>query len=133
MMPDVAVTEFAQALVQWVRDPAIRSCDRYLGPAERLPIGARWAETIAAASAAEAVGNAIPDCVDETIFYLLRAIDQGVLRISYTNEAGESVDLTEVGMGEMSGWYMGSGGWRSQYSEQRYVDDFADIAGSDPS
>lgn len=73
----------------------------------------------------------IPDCIDEVIFYLLQAIDQGVLRLSYTDEAGEVVDLSEAGLGELSSWYMGSQGWRARHSEQRFVDDFADTGGGD--
>jgi len=65
--------------------------------------------------------------VDETLFYLLQAIDQGVLRLSYTDESGQVVDLTEAGLGELSGWYMGSGGWRARYSQERFVDDFGDL------
>jgi hypothetical protein len=77
----------------------------------------------------DAARTVIPDCVDEAIFYLLQAIDQGVLRLSYTDETGEVVDLSKAGLGELSGWYMGSGGWRARYSEQRFVDDFADLGG----
>ena len=69
----------------------------------------------------------IPDCVDEALFCLLRAIDQGVLTLSYTAESGQVVDLSEDGLGELAGRYMGSGGWRQMFSEQRFVDDFADM------
>lgn len=123
-----ALDEFARTLVRQVRDAAIRSCDRQLDPAAQSPIATRWAEAFSAGPT-EAVRTAIPDCIDETIFWLLQAIDQGILRLSYTDEAGDVVDLNELGLGELSGWYMGSGGWRAQHSEQRFVDDFADLDG----
>jgi hypothetical protein len=59
---------------------------------------------------------------------LLQAIDQGLLRLSFTSANGEIVDLAEEGLGELSGWYMGSGGWRASYSHERFVDDFSDLA-----
>jgi len=52
-----------------------------------------------------------------------------VLWLSYTDETGEVVDFSEAGRGELFGWYMGSGGWRAQHSEQQFVDDFADPGG----
>ena len=52
-----------------------------------------------------------------------------MLRLSYTDETGEVVDLSEAGRGELFGWYMGSGGWRAQHSEQQFVDGFADPGG----
>ena len=63
------------------------------------------------------------------MFSLLHAIDQGVLRLKFVSSTGREVDLTEEGKGELSGWYMGSGGWRAMFSEERYVDDFADLGG----
>ncbi len=76
---------------------------------------------------------AIPDIVDETIFYLLLAIDEGGLRIAYTASNGTVVDLTTQGLGELAGWFMGSGGWRAMYSKARFVDDFADLTGAEAS
>ena len=126
-MPTAAVEEFAKALVRQVRDAALRSCDRQLSPSSRTPVGARWREASAGGADNNAVRTVLPDCVDETLFYLLQAIDQGVLRLSYTDESGQVVDLTEAGLGELSGWYMGSGGWRARYSQERFVDDFGDL------
>jgi len=71
----------------------------------------------------------IPDAVDEAVFGILQAIDQGLLRLKYMSSSGREVDLTEEGQGELSGWYMGSGGWRAMYSAERFVDDFADLGG----
>lgn len=91
----------------------------------------RWAQVLANGAPVDVARSVIPDCVDEAICYMLQAIDQGVLRLSFTDESGEALDLSEAGLGELSGWYTGSGGWRAQHSEQRFVDDFADLGGDD--
>lgn len=69
----------------------------------------------------------IPDIVDETLFQLLRALDEGLLKLSFNSSNGEAVGLTEDGMDELAGWYMGVPGWRSTYSKERFVDDFSDL------
>jgi hypothetical protein len=77
----------------------------------------------------------IPDCVDETIFCLLQAIDQGSFPLSFTGSSGLPINLTQEGHGELAGWYLASGGWRGLYSNERYLDDFADLcnlSGSSP-
>lgn len=73
------------------------------------------------------VSIVVPDAVDETVFSLLQAIDQGLLKLKYVSSSGREIDLAEEGLGELSGWYMGSGGWRAMFSEERYVDDFSDL------
>jgi hypothetical protein len=130
-MPTSGVDEFGRTLVQKVRDAAIRSCDRQLDPSSRAPVAKRWAEVVTTMTPPEIARTVAADSVDEALFYLLQAIDQGVLRLSYTNHQGEVIDLAEAGLGEISGWYMGSGGWRAQFSEQRFVDDFSDLGGED--
>jgi hypothetical protein len=69
----------------------------------------------------------IPDVVDDTLFYLLQAIDTGLLKLSFTASNGKVVDLPTDGLGELAGWYMGSGGWRRMFSKERFVDDFVDL------
>jgi len=66
--------------------------------------------------------------VDEVVFSLLQAIDEGALRMKFISRTGRQVDLTEEGFGELSGWYMGSGGWRAMFSRERYEDDFSDMS-----
>lgn len=127
-MSKSAIDELGELLTRYVRDAAIQSCDMQLRPDVQSPVARRWR-----AAAATAGGNlppdvVIPDCVDETISALLQAIDQGLLRLSFTTSNGETVDLSEEGLGELSGWYMGSGGWRAMYSKERFVDDFEDLA-----
>lgn len=125
-MPTPEIEEFAKALVQQVRDSAIRNCDALLQPQAASPAAHRWKGLSAGSSDLRAV---IPDAVDEAVFGVLHAIDQGVLRLKYVSSSGREVDLTEEGQGELSGWYMGSGGWRAIYSSERFVDDFADLNG----
>jgi hypothetical protein len=124
-MPTPEIEEFAKILVEHVRDASVQNCDRELQPDAQSPVAQRWRETKVTASVA---GVLIPDCVDEAVCNVLQAIDQGLLHISFHSNNGKTVDLTEDGMGELAGWYMGSGGWRAMYSKERFVDDFADLA-----
>jgi hypothetical protein len=110
-----------------VRDAAIRSCDVNLRPDVKNVVSLRWKT---AGPNLEAIGMVlIPDVVDYTIFHLLNAVDDTLLRLSFSNSAGMSVDLTEEGLSEMAGSYMGSGGWRARYSMQRFAEDASDLAG----
>lgn len=123
-MTTAPLDDFAARLVRLVRDAAIKSCDRsFASPSS--PVGKRWQGATARNDLAHAM---ISDCVDETIFWLLQVIDQEELKLVYMSDQGENVDLCQDGQGELSGWYMGSGGWRSRYSAQRYQDDFGDLA-----
>jgi len=124
-MPTAEIEEFAKILVRQVRDAAVRSCDRQLQPAARSPVATRWRDEGVQGPSGNVV---IPDCVDETVFHLLQAVDQGLLRITFVASNGKTVDLAQEGLGELSGWYMGSGGWRAMYSEERFADDFSDLA-----
>ncbi len=125
-MPTPEIEEFARTLVQQVRDAAIRNCDASLRPRAGSPVARRW-KSLAAPSAD--LLTVIPDAVDEAVFGLLQAIDQGHLRLKYVSGSGREIDLTEEGRGELSGWYMGSGGWRAMYASERFVDDFSDLGG----
>ena len=125
-MPTPEIEEFARTLVQQVRDAAIRNCDALLRPQAGSPVARRWKGLAAGTSDLRTV---IPDAVDEAVFGILQAIDQGLLRLKYMSSSGREVDLTEEGQGELSGWYMGSGGWRAMYSAERFVDDFDDLGG----
>src|SRR5690349_11081756 len=130
-LPATEIEEFGRNLVRQVRDAAVDSCDRALDQRSRGPVAKRWAAAMTTRTPKEIARTVIADSVDETIFYLLQMIDQGVLQLSYTSAEGEIVDLSEAGLGELSGWYMGSGGWRARYSEQRFADDFSDLGNAD--
>lgn len=125
-MPSQEIEEFARALVRQVRDASVRSCDGLLRPQANSPVARRWKALEAPAAD---LGAIVPDAVDEAVFNLLHAIDQGALRLKFVSSTGREVDLTEEGMGELAGWYMGSGGWRAMFSEERFMDDFADMGG----
>jgi hypothetical protein len=130
-MPSPEIEEFARILVQHVRDAAIQNNDRQLDPDVTNLVATRWRRASAGSDARSFGKVAIPDVVDDTIFNLLNAIDQGVLQLSFTASNGKKVDLANDGHGELGGWYMGSGGWRAMYSQERYVDDFSDLKGPD--
>jgi len=127
MTPEIE--EFARTLVRFVRDAAVQSGDRALLPTARSPVAKRWAKAANEEAPTDLARVLIPDVVDETIFYLLQAIDQGSLRIAYAAANGKVVDLTAEGLGELSGWFMGSDGWRAKYSKERFTDDFSDLRG----
>jgi hypothetical protein len=121
------IEEFGKKLVEWVRDTSIRSNDSALSSAARHAVAKRWAKAARDEPPEGFARVLIPDIVDDTIFYLLQAIDQGEIRLRYTASNGTVVDLTEDGRGELSGWFVGSESWREKYSNARFVDDCADL------
>jgi hypothetical protein len=123
MTPEIE--EFANIIVKCVRDASIKSNDGTL-LSDHI-VAKRWKEAARSGSNESYAKVLIPDIVDDTIFYLLRAIDEGILRISFTASNGKTIDLSSIGLGELAGWYMGSDGWRAKYSKERFVDDFTDF------
>lgn len=118
-MPDTRIDTFARQLVRSVRDAAVRSCDARLDPDAEGPLVERWRSSLRDGSG----GDLIPDVVDTTLAALLRAIDDGGLRLRFVSVDGEEVDLTEEGLGELAGWYLGSAdSWRAKYSCERVTD-----------
>ena len=109
-------------MIQHVRDRAIRSADADLRPGAAGPVAKRWRQ--AGLKGAELV---IQDVVDETIFSVLDAIDQGLLHLIFVSKDGTTTDLTEDGLGELGGWFMASDGWRRSFSKERFVDDYEDL------
>jgi len=100
-----------------VRDVAIQSCDLQLLPHSETPMAKRWRKAAIPFNGKVPPEVLIPDCVDETIFTFLRAIDKGLLPLSFTAENGETVDLTKDG--NLAGRYIEPGGWRDQFSKER--------------
>jgi hypothetical protein len=125
-MPRRAVEELGELLVRHVRDVAIQSCDLQLLPHSQTPVAKRWRRAAIPFDGKVPPQVLIPDCVDETIFVFLRAIDQGLLRLSFTAESGETVDLAKEGHGELAAKYMAPDGWRAKYSKERVNDDVDD-------
>jgi len=121
-MPDPSIGAFAEALVRLVRDRAIRNCDARLKPGSRSPIGRHWQAALDGYDPMAIADMLIADCVDEALFCLLNAIDEGGLRLTYVSPDGQSVDLCEGGRGELAGWYMGAENWRDKFSDQRLND-----------
>ncbi|MEX2115123.1 MAG: hypothetical protein WD845_18160 [Pirellulales bacterium] len=131
MTPEIE--EFAKTLMQWARGAAIQSSDMTLRPMVNAPVAKRWKKAASEMAPEDFARVLIPDIVDDTVFHLLRAIDEGSLQLAYTASNGTVVDLTAEGLGELAGWYMGSDGWRAMYSNERFVDDFSDLHGEDVS
>jgi hypothetical protein len=127
-MPKPEIEEFARTLIREVRDRAIADCDMLLRAEGNSPAAKRWREKLNSGSTKDLAVTMIPDCVDDTLFYLLHAIDSGALRISFVASNGNVVNLTEEGMAELAGW-LGGDGWISKYSEQRFINDVQDLKG----
>lgn len=124
------VEEFAKLLMQHVRDRAIADCDMARN-SECNSVGAkRWRQKMQSGRTDEILAEIIPDCVDYTLFFLLNAIDQGLLRIAFESSSGKMVDLVEAGESEMGGWCMTSGadGWRARFSKRRFNADDAALS-----
>jgi len=123
-VPSSELDEFAALLIEHVRDAAIRSCDRRLRPDANSVIARRWREVGATGGGGADV--LIADCVDDTIFHLLRSIDEGLLPLKFVSKSGRVVDLVEEGSSELAGEYMGGGVWREAHSKERIGDYFSD-------
>jgi hypothetical protein len=81
-VPSQEIEEFAKILVREVRDAAIESSDRQLqGPATN-PVARRWKESAQSGNLESIASVLIPDIVDDTLFYLLNTIDQGLLQLA---------------------------------------------------
>jgi hypothetical protein len=130
-MPSAEIEEFAKLLVQHVRDAAIRSSDMRLRPDVQSMVSTRWREAARGGSWNAILTAAIPDIVDDVLFYLLIAIDQELLQLSFVASTGKTTDLCSDGQSELAGWYMGSDNWREMYSSERFVDDLADLKNFD--
>jgi len=117
------VKEFASLLIMHVRDSAVAACDISLNDTANGPIAKRWRRFVQKSDLLDLASEMIPDCVDNVLFYLLYAIDEGLLEISFTSSSGKIVKLNLAGESEMAGWYMAENGWRSEYSKERYNDD----------
>jgi hypothetical protein len=122
-MPSPEIEEFGKILVQNIRDAAIRSSD--LTFQSNGPTGKRWRHAARDSTPEAFAKMAIPDIVDDTLFYLLQAIDEGHLKLSFSASNGKTVDLSSEGLGELSGWYAGRG-WRDVYSKERFSDVMSD-------
>ena len=124
-MKNSDIEEFAKLLMRHVRDRAIASCDLLRNPACNSVDAKRWCRHQHSGLTDDLIGEVIPDCVDTALFYLLNAIDEGVLRIYFKANSGSMVDLVETGESELAGWSAmgGKEGWRARFSKERFNDD----------
>jgi len=104
-MPNPQIEEFAKILVRKVRDAAIEGSDQNLNPAAIHVIAKRWRESAHSGKLEPIAKVLIPDVVDDTIFYLLRAIDEGILQLSFTDSSGQTINLSTESPDELGGWY----------------------------
>lgn len=119
-MSNPDVLEFGRVLVTEVRDNAISACDTMMSPHAKGPTAARWRK--AAETGPEVLARTIiADCVDETIFQLLRAIDNEELAVHFLASSGRLVNLPETGLSELAGWFIGPEGWRQMFSQERIL------------
>jgi hypothetical protein len=125
--PDDTLEAFARALIKSVRDPAIRQCDELASGRTVGPQSARRKDISGNRTLRDEFAKLVPSIVDETLFQLLDAIDNGTIEIDFRSVKGETINLAEAGNGELGGWFMGRGGWRAIYSDERYSEDFEDL------
>ena len=122
------VAQFADRVMQSVRDAAISDCDRLTDGRTKGPMGDRWRQALTDLTAKEAVSLLIPDIVDQVLFHLMDAIDNDHLPLSWQSQHQTSVSLALAGHGEMAGWVaMGKGGWIERFSKQRFNDYLSDL------
>jgi len=88
-----------------------------LSPHFRSPSTTRRREALRSAELEVVRSSLIPDIVDEVIFRVLLAIDQGDLEVFVRSpQSGEHLSLVEAGFQELAGEFIGDDdGWRQQY------------------
>jgi len=124
----LVIRQFADTLMQFVRDESISNCDRLADGRTRGPQGDRWRHALGELTAQDAVSLLIPDIVDQVLFHLMDAIDNDQLPLAWQRQDQSHVSLARAGHGEMAGWVaMGKGGWIERFSKQRFNDYLADL------
>ena len=83
-MPQAEIEEFAELLVRRFGDAAIASCDMAMRPTAAFPVAQRWKAASDGGDPVALVREAIPDAVDRAVCELLRAIDEGGVKLSFT-------------------------------------------------
>ena len=113
---------FAQMLMLLVRDQSIKDCDALAARRMGGEDGKRWRDLLADRRARAAVQELIPDIVDQVLFRLLNALDQGDMPVAWQRADGSYVDLYDLGKSEMAGWLVArdAEGWRARHSLQRW-------------
>jgi hypothetical protein len=119
MADKTELERFAQILMELVRDPAIREADRLTRGEIRGPSGQRWRAVMAENSPQAVLLELIPEIVDQTLFQLLDAIDNGAFPLVWRADDGSQTSLEDLGSAEMAGWLVG-GEWPGHYSAERF-------------
>lgn len=109
-----AAEAFVRLLIEFVRDPSVSTMLWVAAGGSRGPTGEAWAH----ADPHERVRLAIATGVDEVIFRLLDAIDNGVLDLCWRMESGEMVELAGSASAELGGTYVTEGGWRDRFANE---------------
>lgn len=117
-MMDKEIIQFAQELITQVRDNAIQALTAQLHSTNlRSPTTRRWDEAKKSGNFDKFGEVIIADSVDQALFQFFNAIDEGLLKISYSTK-DHLVNLAESEItGELAGWYIGE--WRSEFSKER--------------
>lgn len=113
---DEALEEFGRKLVQQVRDDTIFSTEVLKNPWSRSPLRSKL-NALDRKCVAAVLDLVIPDIVDSTLFYLLLAIGEGRIRLTYVPDEGESFDLSANHDEELAGWLWNEEGWIARHSK----------------
>lgn len=124
-MPRPEIEQFVKLPVREVRDRSIQSNDLRLRPDVTSPIAQRWRESGRTGQLEPIAKAVIPDVVDNTIFYVLYAIDEGLIQLSFTDSNGQTVNLTKEGHCELAGWFAGE--CCKKYTKERFIDDYTHL------
>ena len=113
---------FAATLMRRVRDRAVHECDRLASGTAVGPSAEYWRDLLDD-RARRIVTMLVPSIVDQVLFELLDAIDNGDLDLAWRQADGSFVPLGDLGLGEMAGWLVGSqDSWRLRFSAERSHD-----------
>ncbi len=116
------IISFARSIIEHVRDDAIQSCNNQINASNlNSPSAKRYDEAIKKGDVKRFAEMIVSDSVDDTIFYLFNAIDNGLINLSINLPDGKHINLTEEGMGELAGLYLTE--WRSEFSKERFFED----------
>ncbi|GAB6188010.1 hypothetical protein [Thermopirellula anaerolimosa] len=99
-----ATKEFIAILISHVRDEAIEASDitwRQLDREHKGFVAKRWEKARQAGDLDELVRMIIADSVDDAIYSLLHAIDEGILPLVF-----KGTNLTEDGGADLAGFYL---------------------------
>lgn len=115
------IDEFGKKLIEQVRDQAISSREVLGNPYSKSPARLRLNQ-FDEKCVDHVLDVLVPELIDETLFYLLRSIDGGHIRLLYVADDGQKCDLEADGLGELAGWLNGEDGWVERYSKFKLIE-----------